>query len=41
MNSRQYRAASLGRRTALALAIGLGTVSGAVFAQATTGSIFG
>src|SRR6201991_4401122 len=41
MNSRQYRAASLGRRTALALAIGLGTVSGAVFAQSTTGSIFG
>ncbi|WP_213949144.1 TonB-dependent receptor [Luteibacter sp. dw_328] len=41
MNSRQYRAASLGRRTALALAIGLGSVSGAVFAQATTGSIFG
>ena len=39
MNSRHY--ASLGRRTALALAIGLGTVSGAVFAQATTGSIFG
>jgi outer membrane receptor protein involved in Fe transport len=41
MNSRQYRAASLGRRTALALAIGLGSVSGAVFAQATTGAIFG
>jgi outer membrane receptor for ferrienterochelin and colicin len=41
MNSRQYRASSLGRRTALALAIGLGSVSGVVFAQATTGSIFG
>ena len=41
MNSRHYRTASLGRRTALALAIGLGSVSGAVFAQATTGSIFG
>jgi hypothetical protein len=41
MNSRHNRAAMLGRRTALALAIGLGTVSGAAFAQSTTGSIFG
>jgi outer membrane receptor for ferrienterochelin and colicin len=41
MNSRHYRASSLGRRTALALAISLGSVSGVVFAQATTGSIFG
>ncbi|NID06297.1 TonB-dependent receptor [Luteibacter jiangsuensis] len=41
MSSRHYRANSLGRRSALALAISLGTVSGAVFAQATTGSIFG
>ncbi len=41
MNSRHYRAASLGRRTALALAISLGTVSGAVFAQSTSGRIFG
>jgi len=41
MNSRHNRAAMLGRLTALALAIGLGTVSGAAFAQSTTGSIFG
>jgi outer membrane receptor for ferrienterochelin and colicin len=41
MNSRHNRAAMMGRRTALALAIGLGTVSGAAFAQSTTGSIFG
>ncbi|PTR34107.1 carboxypeptidase family protein [Luteibacter sp. OK325] len=42
MNSRITSASMLGRRTALALAIGLGTVSGAVVAQSNvTGSIFG
>ena len=42
MNLRNYRAAALGRRTALAIAIGLGTVAGAAMAQSNvTGSIFG
>ncbi|MGF6711226.1 outer membrane receptor protein involved in Fe transport [Luteibacter sp. W1I16] len=42
MNVRNYRAALFGRRTALAAAIGLCTVSGAVLAQSNvTGSIFG
>jgi outer membrane receptor for ferrienterochelin and colicin len=42
MNARITRASMLGPRTALALAIGLGTVSGAVVAQSNvTGSIFG
>ncbi|SKB99754.1 TonB-dependent receptor [Luteibacter sp. 22Crub2.1] len=42
MNLRHHHAVSLGRRTALALAIGLGTVSGAALAQSNvTGSIFG
>ncbi|SEP02450.1 Carboxypeptidase regulatory-like domain-containing protein [Luteibacter sp. UNC138MFCol5.1] len=40
MSSRQYRSA-LGRRTALAMAIGLVTMSGAVFAQSTVGRITG
>ncbi|MDF3983707.1 TonB-dependent receptor [Luteibacter sp. PPL201] len=39
--SRSYRASVLGRRSTLALAIGLATVSGAALAQSTTGSIFG
>ncbi|SFW76116.1 TonB-dependent receptor [Luteibacter sp. UNCMF366Tsu5.1] len=42
MNLRNYRTAALGRRTALAVAIGLGTVAGAAMAQSNvTGSIFG
>ncbi|MET0617817.1 MAG: carboxypeptidase-like regulatory domain-containing protein, partial [Luteibacter sp.] len=42
MNFRNYRATSLGRRTALAVAISLGAVSGAAVAQSNvTGSIFG
>ncbi|MEX1829715.1 TonB-dependent receptor [Luteibacter sp. CQ10] len=42
MNSRTYPASMLGRRTVLALAIGLASVSGAALAQSnTSGSIFG
>ncbi|SEN53431.1 Carboxypeptidase regulatory-like domain-containing protein [Luteibacter sp. UNCMF331Sha3.1] len=41
MSSRHYRAASLGRRSALAIAIGLATVSGAAYAQSTVGRITG
>ncbi|WP_413625003.1 TonB-dependent receptor domain-containing protein [Luteibacter sp. Lutesp34] len=42
MNLFSNRTAALGRRTALAMAIGLGTASGAVMAQSNvTGSIFG
>jgi outer membrane receptor for ferrienterochelin and colicin len=41
MNSRYFRAVSPGRRTLLAAAIAMATVSTGVMAQSTTGNIFG
>ncbi|SEW21991.1 TonB-dependent receptor [Luteibacter sp. 329MFSha] len=42
MNSRNHRATTFGRRTALALAISMGAISGGALAQSNvTGSIFG